>query len=69
MGKKKPKYKLRKYLVVVDRGDGSFALAIDITDMTSRTVDKVDRGLDMRVDFDRFFIKTIRRKNPPEVRD
>ncbi len=66
--KKKPKFKFRKYLVIVDRSDKSFASAIDITDMHERMVDKIERGMDMRVDFDRFYIDTIRRKKAPEVR-
>lgn len=61
-------YKLRKYLVVVDRNDGSYASAMDATDWSPRTLDKVECGLDRRVDFDRFYVTTIRRKNAPEVR-
>ena len=61
-------YKLRKYLVVVDQSDGSYATAMDITDMLPRNLERLEDGLYRKVDFDRFYVSTIRRKNPPEVR-
>lgn len=61
-------YKLRLYLVVVDRGDGSYASAMDTTGWGPRKLEKVESGLHNRVDFDRFYVDTIRRKRAPEVR-
>ena len=61
-------YKLRKYLVVVDNKDGSYATAMDVTDYSPRKLDRLEDGLFRKVDFDRFYVSTIRRKNPPEVR-
>ena len=60
-------YKLRLYLVVVDRGDGSYASAMDTTGWGARKLERVESGLYNRVDFDRFYVATIRRKNPPKV--
>lgn len=68
MPKTKPKYQLRKYLVVVDQSDKSYATAMDITDKSPREIDKIEDGLFRKVDFERFYVETIRRKNPPEVR-
>lgn len=61
-------YKLRRYLVVVDLKDGSYASAMDTTGWSPRRLEKVESGLYNRVDFDRFYVTTIRRKRAPEVR-
>ncbi len=65
---KKPTYKLRKYIVVVDQSDGSYATAMDVTDKGPREIEKIEDGLFRKVDFDRFYVDKIRRKHSPQVR-
>jgi hypothetical protein len=53
--------KERVYLEVVEFGTSETATRFDITDMTDREVERLERALTRKMDLDRFYLQEVRK--------